>query len=90
MSHCFCFLILILVLIFVVVMSEGFGQLRSLTSLNLSGDYYKPMSLPSLPESASHVKLFYFLIFVLRRLRTSGQPAKTQHGILCEAESSCK
>ena len=29
---------------------EGFGQLKSLTSLNLSGDYYNPSKLKSLPE----------------------------------------
>ena len=35
------------------MMSEGFGDLRSLTSLNLSGRDGSPMSLRSLPESES-------------------------------------
>ena len=35
-----------------IPLSEGFGQLKSLTSLNLSGDIDNPMALKFLPEGA--------------------------------------
>ena len=40
------------------MMSKGFGDLRSLTSLNLSGASYGPMQLASLPESKFPLKSF--------------------------------
>ena len=43
-------------------LSEGFGQLQSLTSLNLSSDVWPGMYLKSLPESKSHLIPFTCLL----------------------------
>ena len=67
---------------------EGFGDLSNLETLNLNYCF----KLELLPASKSrHSESFYFLIFVLRRLWTSGQPADAQHGVLqTDPESSRK
>ena len=67
---------------------ESFGNLAGLQELNM----LCCSSLGSLPNSESrHSESFYFLIFDVQRVRTSGQPAETEHERLQEAaESSCK
>ena len=63
------------------MMSEGVGDLSNLETLNLLGC----VKLELLPASKSrHSESFYFLIFVLRRLWRSPQPAEPQHGGLQE------
>ena len=61
------------------LMSEGFGDLSNLETLNLG----MCRKLELLPASKSrHSESFYFLIFVLRRLRRSQQPEDAQPVVL--------